>query len=199
MQPDITSEWENHFIKDIKITQSRASSFFIVYKNNNILHNEVQHIEQEHKRSHAQQCTSHDRGASQCEGSEESSGSTENTENSSYLFSPTLRKVLMSSFMSPVEIHAAMKAALFLFLFILLPSFRPDIHYSFHLLRGRARHCNFNFSPLQKLSLLRLNRTFTCADSNVHRFVRCSTQCTVPYILYRSNIQSAIHFISCSV
>lgn len=89
-------------------------------------------------------------------GVQESSGSQtaiENTENSSYLFSPTLRTVLMSSFMSPVEIHAAMKAALFLFLFILLSSFRPDIHYSFHLLRGRARHCNFNFSPF-KFSLV---------------------------------------------
>lgn len=83
-----------------------------------------------------------------------SSWSQTATENTSYLFSPTLRKVLMSNFMSPVEIHAAMKAALFLFLFILLSSFRPDIHYSFHLLRGRARHCNFSFSSLQMLSLL---------------------------------------------
>lgn len=96
--------------------------------------------------------------ASQCVwGVREASGSqaaTENTENTSYLFSPTLRKVLMSSFMSPVEIHAAMKAALFLFLFILLSSFRPDIHYSFHLLRERARHRNFNFPPVQMMSLL---------------------------------------------
>lgn len=58
----------------------------------------------------------------------------------------------MSGFMSPVETSAAMKAALFLFLFILLSSLRPDIHYSFYLLRGRTRH--WNFSSLQMLSLL---------------------------------------------
>ena len=107
---------------------------------------------------HKQPRTSHNYGRTQSvRGVQESSGSqtaTENTENSSYLFSLTLREVLMSSFLSPVEIHAAMKAALFLFLLILLSSFRPDIHYSFHLLRGRARHRYFNFSLTQMLSLL---------------------------------------------
>lgn len=71
-------------------------------------------------------------------GVQQSSGSQTAAENTSYsyLFSPALRKVLMSSFTSPVEIRAAMKAALFLFLFILLSSFRHDIHYSFHSSEG---------------------------------------------------------------
>lgn len=66
----------------------------------------------------------------------------------------------MSSFMSPVEIHAVMKAALFLLLFILLSSFRPGIHYSFHLLRGWAKHYNFH-------SLSSSNADFTLVEARI--------------------------------
>lgn len=130
------------------------------------------------------------------EGNGESSGSltaTENTENTSYLFSPTLRKVLMSSFMSPVETHAAMKAALFLFLFIRLSSFRPDIHYSFYLLRGRRRHCNF--SSLQMLSLLWFKSVSKLVLIQISISVLC---CTVQNITLRyiEDIIYSLHFMA---
>lgn len=92
----------------------------------------------------------------------------------------TLRGVLMSSFRSPVEIHAAMKAALFLFLFIRLSSFRPDIHYSFHLLRRSARPYNFNFSSSFK---------FQCSSS-------CSIQKRfqwISHIMLISSIYSTVN------
>lgn len=123
---------------------------------------------QKHKRSHTS-ITSRNHGGSQSvRGVRESSGSQPATENTrfSYLLSPALRTVLMSSSMSPVEIRAAMKAALFLF-FILLSSFRHDIHYSFHSSEGEHDSVTSTF-PLFKCwvySGWSLNLIFACTKS----------------------------------
>ena len=81
-------EWENRFKTDMEIT--RASSFFVVYKNNNdLLHNEVSRSTKGHTLHMMEEL----HGVS--ERSEESAGSgaaAENTENSSYLFFPDTKK-----------------------------------------------------------------------------------------------------------
>lgn len=77
----------------------------------------------------------------------------------------------MSSSTSPVEIHAAMKAALFLFRFILISSFRHDIHYSFHSSEGEQDNVTSTF-PLFKcwvyfggsLDVILLWRNSHCCD-----------------------------------
>lgn len=95
--------WIFIFIKDIKPTESHISSFVSKKKNKkktyNILHNEVRCNTYRECRStwgHIQTWTCHNNAAPQrVRGVQESSGSqttTENTENTSYLFPPYTMK-----------------------------------------------------------------------------------------------------------